>query len=257
MGHGRLERMHDQPPGRYGAVFADVYDDWFAGVSDTEATVAGLSALGIQGHVLELGVGTGRIALPLAERGGSVLGLDASREMLDVLAAKPATGSPVVTVLADMVGLPFADSTVAMVFAAFNTFFNLTTEAAQHECMAEAARVLEPSGRFVVECFVPAPEGMPARGASVRDASDDSVTVTTSRHDELTQVINGEHVEVTPEGVVRRPWALRYASPDQLDAMAAVAGLVLESRTASFSGEDFDDASESHVSVYRLDPVNP
>ena len=253
MGHGRLVRMHDHPPDRYGAAFADVYDEWYGDVSDTAATVAGLRGLAT-GRVLELGVGTGRIGVPLADAGSLVLGLDASREMLAVLATKRSEDMPI-AILADMSRLPFADSTMQLVFAAFNTMFNLTTELAQRRCIAEAARVLGPSGRLAIECFVPPPDAMPARGASVRHASTESVTVMTSKHDPADQTILGEHVEVTPDRVTRRPWALRYASPDQLDSMAAAAGLSLESRTASWSGRAFDESSDAHVSVYR--PTRP
>ena len=117
--------------------------------------------------------------------------------------------------------LPLADSGLGLVFAAFNTFFNLSSAESQRCCFEEVARVLHPAGRFVVEGFVPPPDGMPLRGVSVRDESGEAVTVTASRHDPEHQIIAGEHVEVTPDDVIRRPWLIRYATPGQLDDMAA------------------------------------
>ena len=98
---------------------------------------------------------------------------------------------------------------------------------------------------------------MPLRGVSVRDETGEAVTITASRHDPEHQVIAGEHVEVTPDDVIRRPWLIRYATPAQLDDMAADVGLDLESRFASWSGEPFDADSELHVSVYRRPPPPP
>lgn len=241
--------MQDHPLGRYGAEFADVYDDWYGDVSDVTATVTSLRELSAGRPVLELGVGTGRVAIPLATEGAVVFGIDASREMLDVLESKaPAT---IIAIVGDMGCLPFVDSSMGLVFAAYNTFFNLSSADAQRRCFAEVTRVVRPGGRFVVEGFVPPPEGMPETGASVRNASDDEVTVTTTRHDPVSQIITGEHVVVSPDDVVRRPWRLRYASPRQLDEMAASVGLELESRVSSWSGGPYDHESELHVSTYR------
>ncbi len=250
MGHGRLERMHDPPLNAYGAAFADVYDDWYGDVSDVEATVERLRALAEGRAVVELGVGTGRLAIPLAAAGLTVFGVDASPEMMAVLASKQPRPS-VVAVLADMARLPFGDGSVGLVFAAFNTFFNLGSGEQQSRGFAEAARVIGPGGRFVVEAFVPPLDQMPETGVSVRDESPDSVTVTSSRHDALDQTITGEHVVVTPDDVARRRWSLRYATPDQLDVMAAAAGLVVEWRASSWAREPFDEESDVHVSCYR------
>jgi len=242
--------MQDRAPGRYGATFADVYDEWYGDVSDIVATVAGLRSLSDGHPTLELGVGTGRLAIPLAAAGEVVYGLDASVEMIEVLTSKPQP-TRVLAAIGDMTRLPFVDSTMGVVFAAFNTFFNLATTDSQQACFSEAARVLRPGGRFAVEAFVPPPEGMPERGASVRDAGEESVTVTTTRHDPTTQVIVGEHVQVTPDEVTRRPWVIRYAYPAQLDAMAEAVALELETRLASWAGEPHHEGAAAHVSVYR------
>jgi len=242
--------MHDDAPGRYGAMFADVYDAWYSDISDVTATVAWLRRLGGDQSVLELGVGTGRVAIPLAAAGAIVVGIDASLEMLEVLATKPRAPT-LATIVGDMSCLPIADSGVDLVFVAFNTLFNLSSAESQRRCFEEVARVLRPGGRFVVEGFVPPVDGMPLRGVSVRDTTGDAVTVITSRHDPDLQLITGEHVEVTPDDVKRRPWVIRYTSPGQLDDMATAAALALESRVASWSDDPFDQDSEHHVSVYR------
>ncbi len=159
--------MHEYGPGTYGASFADVYDDWYGNVSDVSATVAGVSALADGGAVLELGVGTGRIAIPLAAAGVDVVGVDASAEMLGRLGAKPGSRT-VGVILADIAALPVADGRFAVAFAAFNTFFNLTDDDAQRRCVHRLAEVLRPGGRFVVEGFVPPRDGFsPADSLSV------------------------------------------------------------------------------------------
>jgi SAM-dependent methyltransferase len=167
-----------------------------------------------------------------------------------VLRAKPGS-SLLAIVIGDMTDLPCADASLGLVFAAFNTLFNLTSARAQQTCFREAARVLEPEGRLVVEGFVPDPDAMPTRATAVRDTTPDRVTVITTRHERSAQLINGEHVEVTPGEVTRRPWMIRYATPGELDEMARSAGLALESRASSWEGDPFATSSGSHVTVYR------
>ena len=141
----------------YGEGFADVYDDWYQGISDVEVTVVELLDLAGGGPVLELGVGTGRLAVPLAEAGLAsgltVVGLDASAAMLARLAWRD-PGNLVTTIHGDMrYDLP--DGPFGLVFAAYNTLFNLTDEGAQARCFVDVAERLRPGGRFVVEAFVP------------------------------------------------------------------------------------------------------
>jgi SAM-dependent methyltransferase len=251
--------MDGYDAGSYGRGFADVYDDWYGDVSDVEATVEGVVALatdgaGAPGAVLELGVGTGRLALPLAARGLPVVGVDASAEMLERLRAKP--GSDAVTaVLGDMarldelpVGGPFA-----VAFAAFNTFFNLTTRAAQQSCLRGVAACLAPGGRLAIEAFVPPEPGLATDSVvTPREITADRVVLTVAKRDHETQTIAGQHIELTEAGGVRlRPWLVRYAAPRELDELAAEAGLELERRTADWRGAPFDDASTAHVSLYR------
>ncbi len=260
--------MEGYGPSTYGDRFADVYDEWYPDVSDAVATVARVAALaGLgepagaageadpSGPVLELGAGSGRLAVPLAERGLDVWALDASAAMLDRLAAKPG-GDRVHAVVADMAELdlgPEAPAAFAVVLCAFNTLFNLTDADAQRRCLARVAARLAPGGRLVVEAFVPPPggEGDAAVGAvEPRHIGLDEVVLTVSRLDPATHTVTGQHVQITEAGVRLRPWVLRYLAPDELDALAAEAGLELVERHGGWRGEPFTGASETHVSTY-------
>ncbi|MFT7394119.1 MAG: SAM-dependent methyltransferase, partial [Candidatus Azotimanducaceae bacterium] len=141
----------------YGTGFADVYDDWYGDVTDVAATVSRMVGLvglvGPASPVLELGAGTGRLAIPLAQAGLSVTAVDSSREMLDQLHALDPDGS-VTVVHGDMVeDLP--DGPFAAALIAYNTIFNLLGNGAQQACFAAVAARLAPDGVFVVEAFVP------------------------------------------------------------------------------------------------------
>lgn len=243
--------MEGYDSARYGRSFADVYDDWYRDVSDVDATVEKVAALAARrggGRVLELGVGTGRLALPLAARGLQVTGVDASAEMLDRLRTKD--GAEQLTLVeADMAELP-VDGPFAAAFVAFNTFFNLTTRDAQARCLQRVRDVLAPGGWFVLEAFVPHDDG-DASGVSARTVEVDRVVLTAARRDAAAQTISGQHIEITEQGVRLRPWMVRYAAPAELDAMAAAAGLRLVERHADWRGTPFQDASDHHVSVYR------
>ena len=256
--------LHD--PSRYGEAFADVYDDWYADSFDTEGAVAMLVGLAGPGPVLELGVGTGRLALPLSDAGLTVVGLDASPAMFEQLSAKPGAAG-VHTLLADMaeVGPTVAAAAATgdaipaagyrLVFCAYNTFLNLDTEDAQRRCLAGCAELLDPDGAVVIEAYVPAPpEGVPRTSLDVARVTTDAVVLTATEHDPVAQVVTGQHVELRDGTVRLRPWRVRYLTPEQLDALAADAGLVLAARWQDWRGTPFDDDSDTHVSVYRPGP---
>lgn len=233
----------------YGDAFADVYDEWYQGVSDVDATVTFLRALAGDGAgVLELAVGTGRLAIPLAASGVSVVGVDASEAMLDVLRAKDPRGT-VTPVCGDMVDdLP--DGQFALAFIAYNSFFGLLTEERQRACFAAVAARLGIGDAFVIEAFVPEPR--PGSEVTVRSMSATSVVLSITSTDGEAQTAEGQYVELTEaDGVRLRPWAIRYSTPEQLDAMAAAAGMRLDERLGSFEGEPFTTHSSRHVSVYR------
>lgn len=240
----------------YGDRFADVYDEWYADVSDVGATVDRVAALaGPGGRVLELGAGSGRLAVPLADRGLGVWAVDASAAMLDRLRARRG-GDRVHAVVDDMAELAdprLAGGGFAVALCAFNTLFNLTDAAAQRRCLARVGELLAPEGVLVVEAFVPPPGGEgDAAVAAVepRHIGLDEVVLTVSRLDPGTRTITGQHVQITEGGIRLRPWVLRYASPGELDEMAAGAGLVLVERHAGWQGEPFGPGADVHVSVY-------
>ncbi len=241
----------------YGDAFADVYDDWYGDLTDAEACaerVAELVAQAGGGPVLELGIGSGRLALPLVARGLEVHGIDASEAMVARLRSKPGGDAPRVT-LGDMADLALVDAPpFAVVLAAFNTFFNLPSESAQQRCLGRIAEVLAPDGVLLLEAFVPdGPGGAGVDGAlTPRHISVDEVVLSVSQRDRAAQTITGQHVHVTEAGIRLRPWHLRYATPEQLDALAADAGLALAWRDAGWEREPFTEESAVHVSAYRL-----
>ncbi len=236
----------------YGDGFADVYDEWYADVTDVEATVARLVELaGPNGRVLELGVGTGRLAVPMSAAGLRVVGIDSSEAMLAKLAERD-SARRVDTVLGDMLdGLPDGPYDAALV--AYNTIFNLTGDGEQQRVFQQVAERLSPNGVFVVEAFVP--DFQHDDGSSevgVRSMAVDHVVLSVSVNRPEAQLAEGQFVQFTEAGGVRlRPWSIRWATPAQLDEMAALAGLSLDQRTCDMAGGPFTHDSTEHVSVYR------
>lgn len=241
-----MDRFHDSS---YGDAFADVYDDWYAGISDVEATVATLAALADGRPVLELGVGTGRLAVPLAAAGADVTGIDTSTAMLDVLATKQ---SAVRAVQGDMVDdLPAGPFGLA--FVAYNTFFNLVTAERQAACFRAVAGALDPGGMFAVEVAVPDPDRPAGGTVAVRSMAADRVVLSVDVHVPEQQRVDAQLIELTEAGGVRlRPASIRYAAPAELDAMAAAAGFELAARWEDFSQAPFVADSPQHVSVYLV-----
>jgi len=236
----------------YGEAFADVYDDWYGDVSDLEGTLDTIAELAGAGPVLELGIGTGRIAIPLAAKGIEVHGIDASPAMVERLRAKPG-GDAIPVTLGDFAELdPDALPRYAVVLAAYNTLFNLSTAEAQQRCLAAVAARLRPGGCLVLEAFVPGPEpeGTDAQVTPSAIGADRVVLQVTRRHPR-TQTVDGSTISITEAGIRLRPWHIRYAPPAELDTMAAAAGLALCRRHAGWRSEPFLADSASHVSVYR------
>lgn len=241
-------------PDAYGESFADVYDDWYADVSDIDATVSTLLELAEGGRVLELGVGTGRLAIPLAAAGAPhgvhVTGIDSSTAMLERLASADPAG--LVTAMNGNMADPLPNGPYDVVFAAYNTLFNLTADMLQRDCFAAVADAIRPGGRFVVETFVPPATEHPNSDVSVRSLAADRVVLSVSVQDPDRQVAEGQFVEFTESGGVRlRPWSIRYASIVELDDVAGDTGFEVEHRWESFAREPFVGGSERHVTVYR------
>jgi SAM-dependent methyltransferase len=234
----------------YGDAFADVYDDWYGDVSDVGATVALVRRLATGGAVLELGVGTGRLAIPMARAGLDVHGVDASAPMVERLLAKP-DGHLVHCVVGDMVDDAPAGPFGA-VLVAYNTFFNLPTVERQRDAMEAIASRLDIGGHLILEAFVP--DDPPPQGSTVslRSMTTDRVVLSVSIDDPGAQRAEGHLIELTERrGVRLRPWSIRWARPGELDDMASAAGLALVERWGDVAGAAFDDESPRHVSVYR------
>ncbi len=221
-----------------------------------DSAVACLARLAGGGLVLELGIGTGRLALPLSERGLEVSGIDASEAMVTQLRAKPG-GERVNVTMGDFSDVA-VEGTFALVFVAFNTFFALMTVEAQARCFTNVAACLDPAGRFAVEAFVPDPSRFVRdQHLEVMHVSPAGARINASRHDPAAQRVDSLIMFVSNDGVQTWPVRLRYSYPAELDAMAGAAGLELEHRWGSWSGEPFAETESSkHVSVYRRKPSN-
>lgn len=234
---------------RRAEVYDDRHRDRFAEAEDAATFLAGLDRPA--GPLLELGIGTGRLALPLAARGLEVHGIDVSPAMVARLRAKPGgEGIPVTAGdFADVATL--VDGRFAVVLLAFNTLFELRSQDEQVRCFCGVARRLLPGGLFVLEAVAPDLSGADD-GIAVVGVDDEAVRLQNTRHDPLAQVVTGETVTVTATGAERWPWSIRYATVPELDLMARVAGLRLRRRHGGWSGEPFTALSERHVSVYEL-----
>jgi hypothetical protein len=143
----------------------------------------------------------------------------------------------------------------AVVLCAFNTFFNLTTTDAQRRCLAAVASLLAPDGVFVVEAFVPPPgdeDDAAVSAVEPRHIGLDEVVLTVSRLDPAARTVTGQHVQLSEAGVRLRPWVLHYATPGELDVLAAEAGLALVTRHAGWRHEPFTAEAAAHVSGYGV-----
>jgi len=245
--------MERYGPETYGDRIANLYDSWHA-LADTAVTVATLMSFARNGPVLELAVGTGRVAIPLALEGLEVHGIDASENMVQQLRAK-AGGDRIRVLIGDMADVA-ADETFALVFVVFNSFFALLTQDDQVRCFANVARRLEEGGCFVLESFVPDLTRFDrGQRVSATRVELDEVRLDVSRHRRATQRVDSQHVVITGAGTRLVPVALRYAWPSELDLMARLAGLRLRHRWGGWDAEPFDDDSARHISVYEKPPA--
>ncbi|MBU6240758.1 MAG: class I SAM-dependent methyltransferase [Acidobacteria bacterium] len=240
----------------YGAAFADVYDDWYANVTNVDDTVETLVRLAGGGSLLELGVGTGRIAVPLAARlsgRARVTGIDESPEMLAMWRTKLATHADAATrsevVLGDMAG-PLPNGPYTVVFCTFNTFFNLPTHDAQRECLRNAVSVLAPGGAIVLEFAVFPDDDRAVAGQFVdeRLRPDGTIVVSTSTIDPGEHTASGRFTDAAGN---QRPWVIRYVTPRMLAGMAHDVGLVVTDQWEDFGRRPFLAASARQVCVLR------
>ncbi len=227
---------------------AEIYDD-VSQRADTPATVAFLEQLARGGPALELAIGTGRVALPLAARGICVDGIDLSPAMVARLRAKP-SGDQISVTIGDFADVP-VPGIYRLVFVVFNSLCNLGTQDAQVRCVENVAAHLTDDGSFVVEAFVPDADwlrdGQYVHAEAIRV---DEVRLDVCRVDAVAQRLDESHVVLSPKGVRLFPVVTRYVWPSELDLMARIAGLHLRERWAGWNREPFTSTSTTYVSVY-------
>jgi SAM-dependent methyltransferase len=219
---------------------------------ETVAATAGfLAELAGDGSALELAVGTGRIALPLAERGVPVHGIDLSQPMVDRLRAKPG-GDEIGVTMGDFATTRVAgmEGAFSVVYLVFNTIMNLTTQDAQVDCFRNAAVHLAPGGCFVVEVMVPDLRRLPP-GQNIVPLHASSAGWGYDIYNVATQKMSSNYVEVADGRGEFWSIPFRYAWPAELDLMARIAGLRLRGRWDGWAGEPFTSESRKHVSVWE------
>jgi SAM-dependent methyltransferase len=237
-----------------------VTTDWFAEAAERYDDDAAISAAGAVGPVvdfleplaaggaLELAIGTGRIALPLAARGVRVAGIELSPPMLARLREKSG-GAGIPVTVGDMASAR-ADGTFSLVYLVFNTIMNLTTQDAQVACFRNAAAHLERGGVFVIETMLPDLQRLPA-GERYRPFTVEPGRVGIDEYDVVTQGLVSHHYALAEGDVRTVAMPFRYVWPSELDLMAQLAGMRLRERWAGWRREPFDAASTSHVSVWE------
>lgn len=228
---------------------AQTYDE-LAVRGDETATVDFLAELARGGPVLELAIGTGRIALPLAARGLRVEGIDFAPAMLEQLLHKPG-GDQIRTTLGNFAEVPVT-GTYRLIYLIFNTLFNLLTQDEQVRCFQNAAGHLAQDGFFVVEAGTPA-EWYGLRNNQYVDLEGLEVGIVrldVARYDPLTQRLEETHVVLSEDGIQLNPIVTRYAWPSELDLMARLAGLRLHERWSSWTRAPFTASSKNCISVY-------
>jgi hypothetical protein len=234
----------------YGEEWAAIYDDEWREIFPSGATVALLSELAGKGPALELAIGTGRVALPLVERGIDVHGIDISQAMVSKLRAKPG-GEEIPVTMGDFAEVG-VDGSYPLIYLVFNTLFALTTQERQLRCFRNVAEHLDVGGAFVVEAFVPDLGRFDRhQRVSAQRVRLDRVALEVSRHDPVEQQVTSQIVIVSQEGTKLYPVHIRYAWPSEIDLMAQLAGLRLRARYGGWNNEAFTSDSLVHVSIYE------
>jgi len=240
--------MEEYIASTYGDHLADVYDQWFAPAE--EAAIDRLAELAQGGRALELGIGTGRVALPLAARGIEVHGVDASEAMVSKLRGSSG-GESILVTMGD-----FADVQVegefSLVFIVFNTFFALLTQEEQVRCFRNVAAHLRAGGTFLIEAFVPDMTRFTG-GQDLRTyaVTTEQVSLQASQHDPVRQRLKSQFIVLRNDEVKLYPVEIRYCWPSEMDLMAELAGLRLRHRWGGWTRGEFNAASEKHISVYE------
>lgn len=233
----------------YGEQVAGVYDEWYTEFDPL--AIDALAELAHGGRALELGIGTGRIALPLSAKNVEVHGIDAAPSMISRLREKEGAERLNIT------EGNFADVPVqgefALVYIMFNTFFALSSQDEQVKCFRNVAAHLAPDGCFAIEAFVPDLNRF--IGGQVNWATKvttDEVQLDVGQHEAATQRVVSQKVVFTNGSVRLFPVQIRYAWPSELDLMAQLAGLRLHERWSNWKREPFTNESGQHISFYRF-----
>ena len=241
--------MEPYGPSTYGDRHADVFDETLPmSEAETEAAVDLLAELARGGPALELGLGTGRIAIPLAAREVEVHGIEASEPMVERLCARPG-GELVGVTVGDLADVGVRGS-FRLVYAVFNTFFELYTESDQLRCLRNAVARLTEDGLLVLELYVPGPAEGGGSSLAVSEVRPDRVTLVASQHDPVTATTDSVEIRLTDEGVRLFPLRERALPPGEVDRLAELAGLRLRDRWSGWRREPFGPESRQHVSVY-------
>jgi SAM-dependent methyltransferase len=249
--------MNWYTPSTYGDKIADIYDEPGQTPDDAEEAADMLSRLAKTAapqtpRLLEFGIGTGRIALPLIDRGCAVTGVDPSIEMLKRCTATDEQQQRLSLVHDDMTTVSVPDADFHVVFVAATTFFLVLTQDDQIQVFMNAYRHLTPGGHFVLQAFMPEPASFQAHQRTrVYGLEDDFVDVDFTMHDPVNQTLTTQHVVFRPNHTEFRPLKLRYCWPSELDLMARLTGFELVSRHGDWTGSPFTRASTDHVTVYR------
>ena len=241
----------DEDDGYFGERVASRYDESAAEMFDpavVDPVVDFLARDRRGGRALELGIGTGRIALPLAQRGVPVHGIELSKAMVARLRAKPG-GKDIGVTIGDF-ATTTVDGTFAVAYLVFNTIMNLTTQEAQVACFRNVAAHLEPGGCFVIEVGVPELQRLPP-GETILAFHVSETRWGLDEYDVANQGLTSHHFEIVDGEADRNSIPFRYAWPSELDLMAQLAGLKLRERWSGWRREPFTSDSRKHVSVWE------
>ena len=239
--------MKEYSESTYGERIAEVYDQWFSDFD--QSCLSTLVELSQGGRALELGIGTGRIALPLHDAGIEVHGIDASQAMLAKLKAKPG-GESIQVTLGNFADVD-VDEHFDLIFVVFNTFFALFTQEEQIRCFNNSAGRLTPNGVFLIEAFLPdMARFVDNQVVKVIASDDNSVRLEATQVDMITQQTNSKQIHLSEEGIRMYPVKVRYAWPSELDLMARLAGLSLQHRWGTWLKDDLTKESGKLISVY-------
>ncbi len=234
----------------FGERMADVYDEFDSPPERTTLeSVKVLADLAAGGAVLELGIGTGRVALLLAEQGLSVHGIDASEAMIAKLREKPG-GDAIQVTIGDFADFA-VDGTFNLIFLVYNTLSCLPSQDDQVRCFQNVARHLNAGGVFVVQMNVPDVARLDSQNVRAHHVALDSAVLEASVHDPVAQTVEYQHIAISQEGMRLYPVRQRYAWPSELDLMARLAGLKLRERWQGWDRSPFTASSRGHVSVYE------